>query len=189
MLFRIINKIRYKFLLSQIKPEIIGYKDGNGEIVNESGSSNMSHISNKQNVEIGEHVFFGHFNYIDGYKKVVIEEGCQITNYVSILTHSSHHSIRLHGKEVLPENQKELGLICDEVCIGKYSYIGAHSVIMPGSKIGKGSIVSAYSYVKGQFPDYSILRGQQAKVVGNKKDIDTELLAEHPELKHFHFDK
>ena len=83
MFSRIINKLKYKFLLSKIKPEIIGYQDFNGTIISNTGSSNMTHISNKENVIIGDNVFIGHFNYIDGFKKVIIGQGCQITNYVS----------------------------------------------------------------------------------------------------------
>lgn len=188
MLFRIINKIKYKLLLSQIKPEIIGYQDAKGTTIHETGASNMSHISNKKNVFIGEHVFIGHFNYIDGYRKIIIEEGCQITNYVSILTHSTHHSIRLHGNKTLPENLAEEGLLAEEVHIGKYSYIGAHSVIMPGTKIGKGSIVSGFSYVNGEFPDYSILRGQPARIVGNTKEIDNQFLKDFPDLESFYYE-
>ena len=51
-----------------------------------------------------------------------------------------------------------------------------------------GSIVSAFSYVNGEFPDYSILRGQPAKVIGSTKDIDTGFLAEFPELECFYYD-
>lgn len=189
MFSRIINKLKYKFLLSQVKPEIIGYQNHIGNLVEKTGTSNMTHISNKKNVLIGEHVFIGHFNYIDGYNKVTIEEGCQITNYVSILTHSSHHTIRLHGKTTVEKAHEETGLLTKEVYIGKYSYIGAHSVIMPGSIIGKGSIVSAYSYVNGQFPDYSILRGQPARVVGSTKEIDDQFLKDYPDLQISYFEK
>lgn len=189
MFSRIINKLKYKLLSAQIKPEILGYKDFSDKLVPKTGASNMTHISNKKNVTIGEHVFIGHFNYIDGYNKITIEEGCQITNYVSILTHSSHHTIRLHGKVMLPEEMSEIGLLTAEVFIGKYSYIGAHSVIMPGSKIGKGSIVSAYSYVNGEFPDYSILRGQPARVVGSTKEVDVQFLKDFPLLNNSYFDK
>lgn len=189
MFSRIINKLKYKFLLTQVKPEIIGYSDVSGDLIPKTGASNMTHISNKKNVTIGEHVFIGHFNYIDGYNKVTIEEGCQITNYVSILTHSSHHTIRLHGNAVVEKADEEIGLLTKEVHIGKYSYIGAHSVIMPGSIIGKGSIVSAYSYVNGVFPDYSILRGQPARVVGSTKEIDAQFLTDNPTLKNSYFDK
>ena len=181
MLFKIIDKIKYKLMLSQIKPEIIGYKDSEN-----TGVSNMTHVSNKQNVSIGKNVFIGHFNYIDGYRKVVIEEGCQITNHVSIVTHSSHNTIRL---QYLNKEKTTNGLESGEVFIGKNTYIGANAVIMPGSKIGKGCIVSAFSFVKGDFPDYSILRGQPARVIGSTKDIDAVFLEKYPEYLEFYYDK
>lgn len=185
MFFRIINKLKYKFLLSKIKPEIIGYKDINGAIISNTGSSNMTHISNKKNVIIGDNVFIGHFNYIDGFKKVVIGEGCQVTNYVSIVTHSSHNSLRFKGNNTLKDNC----LLSGEIQIGEFTYIGAHSVIMPGTKLGKGCIVSAYSYVSGEFPDFSVLRGQPAKIIGSTKNIDLEFIERFPDLVEFHFDR
>ena len=81
MFSRIINKLKYKFLLSKIKPEIIGYQDFNGTIISNTGSSNMTHISNKENVIIGDNVFIGHFNYIDGFKKVIIPFICESYNF------------------------------------------------------------------------------------------------------------
>ena len=66
--------------------------------------------------------------------------------------------------------------------IGKYSFIGPNSIIAAGTSIGKGSIVAAYSYVKGKFPDFSIISGNPAEVTGSTKDMDQEYLRDHPEL-------
>ena len=175
MFSRILGKIRYKLLLQWIKPEMIPFKYSNNLRVIGTGVSNMTHISNRPNVYLGKDVFIGHFNYIDGHQKVNIGDGCQITNYVSILTHSSHDSLRLD-----PYGTSHFGLVEGSVEIGSHTYIGAHSVIMPGSKLGKGCIVSAYSYVSGKFPDYSILRGQPAKLIGNTKERDLRLFEMNP---------
>lgn len=187
MFYRIIDKLKYKFFLKWIKPEIISYNDFNGNRIAQTGVSNMTHISNKKNVIIGKDVFIGHFNYIDGYKNVEIGKGCQITNYISILTHSSHNSLRFND---ISENNNcfQNVLNSGDIFIGEYSYIGAHCVIMPGTKIGKGCIVSAFSYVNGEFPDYSILRGQPAKIIGSTKDIDESLIAKYPELVKFYYE-
>jgi acetyltransferase-like isoleucine patch superfamily enzyme len=187
MLFKIIDKLKYKFLLRWIKPEIIAYYNEQNTLVSFTGVSNMTHISKKQNITLGKHVFIGHFNYIDGFKKVEIGDGCQITNYVSILTHSSHNSLRYKGLDdsgLLMENILTSG----DVSIDKNTYIGPHSVIMPGSKLGKNCIVSAFSYVNGEFPDYSILRGQPARIIGSTKNIDKDLIAKYPDLSKIHFD-
>jgi acetyltransferase-like isoleucine patch superfamily enzyme len=57
---------------------------------------------------------------------------------------------------------------------------------MPGTKIGKGSIVAAYSYVRGEFPDFSIIAGNPAQVVGDTRTKDNILLNQHPELQAFY---
>ena len=145
------NKIKYE-ALKRFKPELIGYqKDFSGRKVIGLRISNTSHISNRSNVQLGNHVFVGHFNYVDGFEKVNIGAGCQITNYVSILTHSSHDSIRLYGEyytEYWSKNMK--GLVHAPVEIGDYCFLGPHSVIMPGTILGKGCIVGAFSFVRGK---------------------------------------
>lgn len=180
---RFLNKLKYVFL-KRIKPEIIGgWKNANGVYQEHTGISNMTHISQSgENLYIGDNVFIGHFNYIDGNNaRLTIGDYVEITNYVSILTHSTHHSIRFS----LNEKAKLTG----PVTIGENSYIGPHSVIMPNTKIGKGCIISAFSYVDGEYPDYAILRGQPAKVIGNTKEMDEKLLKEYPELLEHYYEK
>jgi len=112
---------------------------------------------------------------------ITIREGCQITNYISILTHSSHNSIRFYGKEYR-KNTDLKGYIKGSVEIGMYSFVGPHVTIMPNTTIGKGCLVSAYSLLKGDYPDFSIIAGNPATVVGSTKDKDEAFLKEHPEL-------
>ena len=57
---------------------------------------------------------------------------------------------------------------------------------MPNTNIGKGSIVTAYSYVKGEFPDYSIISGNPAKIIGDTRDMDKEALTSNPELQSYY---
>lgn len=187
----LITKIKSKLIYllnSSIKPELIGYKNWNGITTKDLRISNTSHLSNKSNINLQEGVFIGHFNYLDGNQKLTIGKYVQITNYVSILTHSSHHSIRLLGINYM-EMYKHQSTIKDTVEIGDFSYIGAHCIIMPGTKIGKGCIVSGFSYVSGDIPDYAIIRGTPAKIIGNTKELDRNLLEQYPDLKETFYDK
>jgi len=147
--------------------------------------SNTTTIQGFDKFLVADNVFIGHYNFIDASNGLEIEEGCQITNYVSILTHSSHDAIRLYGKhygKAYPMKAYHEG----PVRIGKYTFIGPHSCIMPGTIIGKGSIVTAYSFVKGIFPDYSIIAGNPAQVIGDTRDRDENILESNPELRAYY---
>lgn len=174
-LHKIKNKIHYTFL-KWVKPEIIGQH-------NDIQISNLSHISNQNDhLKLGKSVFIGHYNYIDAFNApITIGDFVQIGNYCSILSHSTHHAIRLAQKGQDRAKLKDLYKIAP-VSIGAYTYIGPHSIIMPGTKIGVGCIISSYSYVNGDIPDYAIVRGQPAKIIGDTRTIDKKLLEEYPEL-------
>lgn len=184
MLKKLKKYLSYR-LASMVKPEIIGgFTRYDGVFLKHVGISNMSHVSFPENLHIEDYVFIGHFNYVDCLIGTRIGEGTQISNFISVLNHSSHHALRLHARQqanMPPQNRK--GLVKGKVDIGKYCFIGAHAVIMPGTKLGNGCIVSAYSYVSGEFPPFSILRGCPAVVIGDARQADEKLLDEFPELK------
>ena len=144
--------------------------------------SNTTHIGCRDKLMLGDHVFIGHYNFIDSCNGINIGEGCQVTNYVSILTHSSHVSIRLHGRRYTGEKDL-VGYEKGPVEIGPYSFIGPHSVIAAGTRVGKGCLVAAYTYLKGNYPDFSILSGNPTRVAGSTKDLDESHLRDHPELR------
>lgn len=166
---------------------ILGYKRQiDGVYLPLTRVSNASIVINPENLCIENNVFIGHFNYIEASNKISIAEGCQITNYVSITSHSSHLAIRLYGAHYIECNGNHKGYIRGSIDIGKYTFVGPHSVIMPNTTIGKGSIVSAYSLVKGEFPDFSIIAGNPAIRVGDTRDIDNKQLEKYPELRAYY---
>ena len=55
------------------------------------------------------------------------------------------------------------------VCIGQNSFIGAGAILLPGTIIGKSCIIGAGSVVKGNVPDYAIVVGNPAKVIGDTR--------------------
>jgi acetyltransferase-like isoleucine patch superfamily enzyme len=175
------NKIR-----NLTRPRMIyGYKRNDGLYLKNTRISNTVYIGNKEKFYIEDNVFIGHYNFIDASNSIFIGEGCQITNFISIITHSSHISIRLYGKEYQKISDM-IGYVKGKIIIGKYSFIGPHSTIMPGTEIGKGSIVAAYSYVEGEFPDFSIIAGNPAILVGNSKKLDKKYLEMNPEINKFY---
>lgn len=167
-------------------PRIVyGWRNAKGPYCPHTRVSTHTCFEHPAGLVLGDHVFVGHFNRIDGSNGLVIEEGCQITNYVSILSHSSHRSVRVMGRAYVGHAQPA-GYVRRATHIGAYSFIGPHSIIAPGARLGKGVIVQAYSFVSGHVPDFAIVGprapGQPAVVMGDTRDMDASLLSQHPEL-------
>jgi len=179
------ERILFRFRKWQ-QPVMVGnYKRFDGKKLPMTRVSTATVIQGKEHFNVADNVFIGHFNFIDATYGLKVEEGCQITNYVSLLTHSSHDAIRLYGAQY-----GKVGAMKayneGEVAIGKYTFIGPHTVVMPNSNIGKGSLIAAYSFVQGDFPDFSIIAGNPAEVVGDTRKKDETLLEKYPELQNFY---
>lgn len=52
--------------------------------------------------------------------------------------------------------------------IGEDCWIGADAIILDGVRIGKGSVVAAGAVVNKDVPDYSVVGGVPAKIIGNR---------------------
>lgn len=164
------------------KPRMIYRYKHNGKVIPTTRVSNTTVITHPKTLSLGDSVFIGHYNFIESSNGITIEDGVQLTNYISVLTHSSHQSIRLYGY-AYANHSDLIAYKKGQVIIGKFSFIGPHVTISPGSKIGKGSLVSAYAMVRGTFPDFSIIAGNPAVVIGDTRDKDNAVLEKHPELR------
>ena len=174
------NKKRIKSLKKSMPDMLYGYYQ-KGVFLKDTRVGSATTIVAKENLILEDNVFIGQYNFIEASNGITINEGCQITNYISIVSHSSHNSIRYYGKEY--RTTKDLkGYVRGSVEIGKYSFIGPHVTIMPNTILGKGCIVSAFSLVKGEFPDFSIIAGNPAKIVGSTLEKDKSFLNNNPEL-------
>jgi acetyltransferase-like isoleucine patch superfamily enzyme len=168
--------------LRKLEPQMIYHYNHLGTVLDETRVSNSTVISFKEQLTLADHVFIGHFNFIEASNGIVIEEGVQITNYISVLTHSSHISIRLYGYDYQSDSNPA-GYKKGSVRIGKFTFVGPHSTILAGTDIGKGCIISAYSMVRGTIPDFSIVAGNPAVVIGDTREMDEPFLQQHPGLR------
>jgi acetyltransferase-like isoleucine patch superfamily enzyme len=177
------NAVRIKRCVSRLwGPHMVwGWVRHDGRYLPQTRVSNHSVIFNPERLDIDDHVFVGHFSVLDASHGLRIEEGCQIGFFTGIFTHSSHAAIRLYGRSYAETSVKQ-AYFTGAVHVGAFSFIGAHATLLPGTRLGKGSLVSAYSMVSGEFPDFAILAGQPAKQVGDTRTMDRRLLEQHPEL-------
>lgn len=168
---------------------VYGWSNPDGSWCANTRVSTHTCLEGCEGLVLQDHVFVGHFNRLDGSNGLLIEEGVQVTNYVSILSHSSHRSVRVMGRRYLGEPQPA-GYIRKATRVGAYTFIGPHSVVAPGAQIGKGVIVQAYSFVSGVVPDFAIVgpgaHGKPATVLGDSRELDRALLQRHPELHAFY---
>lgn len=141
--------------------------------------SSSAILSNKTKIQLSDHIWIGHYCLLDGIGGIHIGEGVHLASHTCIYTHSSHHAIRLLGKkfiEVAAEHRPAYNI--SPVSIGAFTFIGTHSVILPGVKIGKGCIVGAGSVVIKNVNDFEIVSGNPATVKGNTREADEKLLQE-----------
>lgn len=145
-------------------------------------------IEGEAGLSLADHVFIGQFNFIEASAGLTIEEGVQITNFCSLVTHSTHRSIRLMGRLSAAAAGARPGDIRAPIHLGAYSYIGPHSLIEAGTRLGRGTLVAAYSRVRGEHPAFAVLAGNPAQVVGDTRQRDGAWLQRHPELRQTYAD-
>lgn len=151
-------------------------------------SSNVI-VTDRAQFDIGDNSWVWHHSIIDSSNGVKIGKGCQIGAWCGIFTHGSQISIRLLGEKYLQTDKYDrVGYKRGPVEIGEYTFIGAHSIVLPGVKIGKGCIVSAKSMVTKSFPDYSIVAGNPAEIIGDTRKLDRRYL-NNPEVQENYYDK
>ena len=100
---------------------------------------------------IADDVYIGGFSEVNAKgAKVTIEKGCDIASFVSINCADSHK------KTIGIENE----ISRKDIFIGEHVFIGSHSVIKGGAKIGHHSVVAAGTIVDGiDIPPFSLVSG------------------------------
>ena len=140
-------------------------------------------IEHEDRLQLADDVFVGHFVFIEASAGVRVDTGVQITNFVSIVSHATARSVRvakaLSGVP-LQAAAPAVGLAGDtraSIAIGAHSFIGPHSTIEAGAQLGRCSLVASHSRVRGVQPDFAILAGSPAQVVGDVRQGDSAWLA------------
>ena len=104
-----------------------------------------------ENLQLAPKTDIGAFTYINAKYGVRIETGVEIGSHCSIYSWSTIDDKR--GQVTIEENAK----------------IGSHSVVMPGVRIGKNSVVGAFSFVNKDIPPDVVAYGVPAKVIKKLK--------------------
>ncbi len=149
-----------------------GYKTGSDVDLAEDVHPNFAKLGDRVRIRSGTILFgsqkypliIGNDVYINA-KCVIhggsarIKIGNRVTLAVGVIIHSDS------GPNTSPMLQKTYPIVAKPVTIGDDVWIGDYAVIMPGVKIGKGSVVGAYSLVKTDVPPCTVVAGQPAQVI------------------------
>lgn len=104
-------------------------------------------VQHSDKVKMGRMVDIGAFTYINAKHGVTLEDNVQIGSHCSIYSVSTIDDKQ--GPVILEKNCR----------------IGSHSVIMPNVRIGKNSVVGAFSFVNRSIPSGVLAMGVPARVV------------------------
>ena len=107
---------------------------------------------------IGNNVSIGENLHIISSKSIIIEDGVLMAENIFIA--DSDHS---YEDISIPVHEQEL--LIKSTHIGENCFIGVGSAILAGTKLGRNCVVGACSVVRGDFPDYSVLAGNPARVI------------------------
>jgi maltose O-acetyltransferase len=119
----------------------------------------LPHIIFKGDISLGAHSYFNSGRIASGRgSKVIIGEWCAIGHNVNIhaITHDPLHATG-------PEDSREANI--GDVFIEDHVWIGSNTLILPGVRIGKGSVVAANAVVTKDVPARSVVGGVPAKII------------------------
>ena len=117
-------------------------------------------IEGKNNVEIGDNTAIGTYVHIWGHG------GIKIGNDVLIASHCCLTSL---GHDYTKKPIRKGNIIAKMIVIEDDVWLGSNVCVLPGVRIGEGSVIGAGSVVTKDIPPYSIAVGNPAKVIKNRK--------------------
>ncbi len=111
-------------------------------------------------LRIGANTFINYGTTVSAVERVEIGKDCNIGQYCIIMD-SDYHSVENHH---LPGESRPV-VIQDDV------WLGARTVVLRGSTIGRGSVIGANSVVTGEIPPYSVAAGSPARVLRRLREV------------------
>lgn len=168
----------------------------------------VKHVVQAPNISIGDYTYYDDrdnptgfeqnnilFNYPEFGDRLIIGKFCQIASGAKFIMGPANHRISSvttypfsvfggRWSEQTPPHLSQLPFKGD-IVVGNDVWIGRESVIMPGVKIGDGSIIGAYAVVTRDVPPYCVVGGNPARFI--KKRFHDELIQILLELKWWGF--
>ena len=126
------------------------------------------HAAFGSNVHLGED-FFGNVNvtFVDDVE-IRIGDGVMIAPSVTLTT---------TGHPVHPDRRAEFGRFSEPIVVEDRVWIGSNAVVLPGVRIGRGSVIGAGSVVSRDIPPMTVAVGTPCRVLREITEEDLKTRA------------
>lgn len=167
----------------------------------------LKNIIMNPNIIVGDYTYYDDFESVDNFEKnvkyhfdfigdkLIIGKFCMIASGVTFIMNGANHKMdgitaypfNIFGKDwkVAEPKLSDLPYKGDTV-IGNDVWIGTNVTIMPGVKVGDGSIIASNATVTKDVAPYSIVGGNPAKEI--KKRFSEQKIQELLEMQWWNWD-
>jgi acetyltransferase-like isoleucine patch superfamily enzyme len=118
---------------------------------------------NGDRIELGDRVTFNFGCFVNGFGGLVFHDGANIGPYCML--HTANHNFDDPSRPVVEQGWQDVG----PMHIGRNSWIGMGSVVLPGVTIGEGCVVGAGSVVTRDLDPFTIAVGNPAKAIKSRR--------------------
>ena len=119
-------------------------------------------FSKRPRLEIGHHTDLAHDCRLVVGKEIRIGAHVEIAGGVTLRDSGGHPADPARRAAGAPPDEADV----KPIIVHDNVWIGSHVLVLPGSEIGEGSIVSAYSVVSGAVAPYTVVAGNPARRIG-----------------------
>lgn len=114
-------------------------------------------------VDIGRYVHISAYAALYGKSGIVIGDFSGVSARCTVYSESDDFS----GEGLIGPffEESERSLLKGPVVLGRHVQIGAHSVVMPGCRVGDGTVVGSLSMVKSNLEEWTIYAGVPARPI------------------------
>lgn len=125
-------------------------------------------IEGGRGVTIGSHVHISSFVHLNiGGGVLRIGDYVAVTSGAAILSGTN----TMAGRAMSSVAPKEMQVVHrTETVLESFAFVGSHAIVYPGVRLGRYAVVKAGSVVTKDVPDYAIVAGTPARIVGDRRD-------------------
>jgi len=139
------------YFLRKIVFQLAGVKVGSGTTIHMGCK-----FFNPRGVSIGQDTKIGDNAFLDGRAPLIIGDHVDLAS--SVMIYNSEHDLKsedFHARQ-------------EAVEISDYAFVGPRVIILPGVKVGRGAVIAAGAVVTKNVPDFAIVGGVPATIIGER---------------------